>query len=57
MSALQEYVVKRLNSIPGLKTFEPQGAFYIFTIVTAFYGPNVSAKDFGPVPDSDTLCR
>ncbi|HEV2483502.1 MAG TPA: pyridoxal phosphate-dependent aminotransferase [Puia sp.] len=27
-----------VNSIPGLKCFEPQGAFYIFPDVSAYYG-------------------
>lgn len=25
--------------------------------VSAFFGPGVEAKNFGPVPDVDTLCR
>lgn len=36
---------------------KPEGAFYMFPEVTAFFGPTIVAKDFGPVPDADTLCR
>ena len=25
--------------------------------MSAFFGPGVDAKEFGPVPDVDTLCR
>ena len=35
----------------------PDGAFYVMPDVAAYTGPGVSAPGFGPIPDSDTLCR
>eukprot|EP00959_Pyramimonas_sp_CCMP1952_P442402 9261350-Pyramimonas_sp.AAC.2 len=53
----RDYVVERLRGIEGIKLGSPDGAFYVMPDVTAFFGPGVEAKDFGPVPDVDTLCR
>ena len=33
-----------------------QGAFYVLPEMSAFFGPGVQAKDFGPIGDVDTLC-
>lgn len=33
-----------------------QGAFYVLPDMSAFFGPGVEAKGFGPIPDADTLC-
>ncbi|SFM38961.1 pyridoxal phosphate-dependent aminotransferase [Thermodesulforhabdus norvegica] len=33
-----QYLVERLRQIPGVKCVEPQGAFYAFPDVSAFYG-------------------
>jgi aspartate aminotransferase len=44
MDMVKEFADRRkktmelVNSIPGLKCFEPQGAFYIFPNVSAYYG-------------------
>ena len=54
---LQDYVVKRLRSIPGLKLPEPEGAFYALPDMSQFFGHAVTADDFGSIPDIDTLCR
>jgi len=53
----RDYIMARLREIPGLSIAEPQGAFYVLPDVSAYFGPDVHAADFGPVPDSDTLCR
>ena len=36
---------------------KPEGAFYMYPEVTAFFGPTTVAKNFGAVPDTDALCR
>jgi aspartate aminotransferase len=44
MDMVKEFTARRkrtlelVKSIPGLKCFEPQGAFYIFPDVSAYYG-------------------
>ncbi|MCX7822536.1 MAG: pyridoxal phosphate-dependent aminotransferase [Syntrophobacterales bacterium] len=38
------YVTHRLRSIPGIRFVEPQGAFYIFPDVSAFYGKSYGHK-------------
>jgi len=43
------YVMSRLQAIPGIRFVEPQGAFYIFPDVSAFYG---RSWDAGKVEDS-----
>jgi aspartate aminotransferase len=37
-TARRKKVLELVNDVPGLKCFEPQGAFYIFPDVTAYYG-------------------
>ena len=49
-------IAAKLRAIPGVKLAEPQGAFYVLPEMSAFFGPGAEAKDFGPVPDSDTFC-
>lgn len=34
----RNYVLQRLQTIPGLSCFKPQGAFYVFPNVSSFYG-------------------
>lgn len=46
--------VQRLNAIPGVKCPEPQGAFYVFPDMSAFYGKTVCGKR---VTDSLTLAE
>ena len=53
----RDYVVKRLREIPGVVLAEPEGAFYALPDVTSLIGPGAEGKDFGPVPDVDTLAR
>lgn len=56
-AAPQDFVTQRLQQIPGVKLAPPQGAFYVMPEVSAFAGPGIEARGFGPVPDVDTLCR
>jgi aspartate/glutamate/aspartate-prephenate aminotransferase len=49
-------IVAKLRAIPGVNLAEPQGAFYVLPEMSAFFGPGAEAKDFGPIPDSDTFC-
>ncbi|MGC8718990.1 MAG: pyridoxal phosphate-dependent aminotransferase [Thermodesulforhabdaceae bacterium] len=44
------YVMDRLRSIPGVRFVEPQGAFYIFPDISAFYG-----KSYGSRTISDSV--
>lgn len=53
----RDFVTQRLQQIPGVKLAPPQGAFYVMPEVSAFAGPGIEARGFGPVPDVDTLCR
>lgn len=53
----RDFVSARLNAIDGIKLPKVDGAFYVFPDVSAFFGGNASAKDFGPVADVDELCR
>jgi hypothetical protein len=32
-----------------------QGAFYVLPDMSAFFGPGVEAKGYGPIPDADAL--
>lgn len=57
LCTLQDFVVKHLQRIPGVKLPEPEGAFYALPDMTSFFGPGVEADDFGSIPDVDTLCR
>lgn len=38
------YISERLRSIPGIRFVEPQGAFYIFPDVSAFYGKSYKSR-------------
>lgn len=49
-------IAAKLRAISGVTLVEPQGAFYVLPEMSAFFGPGAEAKDFGPVPDSDTFC-
>lgn len=40
----KNYIVERLNAIPGMKCFSPQGAFYAFPNVSGFYGKGCNGK-------------
>jgi aspartate aminotransferase len=41
----KNYIVKRLNDIPGFKCFNPQGAFYVFPNISRFYGKKHNGKE------------
>ena len=49
--------MEQLRQIPGMVIPEPEGAFYALPEVSAFFGPDVEADDFGSIPDVDALCR
>jgi aspartate aminotransferase len=40
----RDVIVKRLNAIPGMRCFKPQGAFYVFPNVSAFLGKTAKGK-------------
>lgn len=40
----KNYIVERLNSIPGIKCVSPRGAFYAFPNVSSFYGKSFNGK-------------
>jgi aspartate aminotransferase len=40
----RDVIVERLNAIPGMRCFKPQGAFYVFPNVGAFLGRTVNGK-------------
>ena len=50
-------MTQRLQQIPGVGLAAPQGAFYVMPEVSAFVGPGVEARGWGPVEDVDALCR
>jgi aspartate aminotransferase len=41
----KNYVVERLNSIPGFRCFNPQGAFYVFPNISGFFGKRYAGKE------------
>ena len=41
----KNYIVQRLNTVPGMKCFSPQGAFYAFPNVSGFYGKSYNGKE------------
>ncbi len=40
----RNYIVNRLNSIPGVKCFKPHGAFYVFPNFSGVYGKSYNGK-------------
>lgn len=34
----RDFIVEKLNAIPGVSCFKPQGAFYVFPNISAFFG-------------------
>lgn len=40
----RDFIVGALNEIPGVKCFSPEGAFYVFPNVSAFYGHSYQGK-------------
>lgn len=53
----RDYVVQRLQEIPGVIISPPDGAFYVLPDFSNFIGEGASAEGFGPVPDVDALAR
>lgn len=49
----RDLVVSALESIPGVKTNRPAGAFYVFPDVSSFFGKSWSG---GTIKDADDLC-
>lgn len=49
----RELVMGLLKDIPGIKTHVPEGAFYFFPDVTAFFGKSAGGHS---VKDADDLC-
>jgi len=47
------FIYKALSEIPGLKVIEPEGAFYMFPDVSAFFG---TSYDGTSVKNADDLC-
>ena len=43
----KNYIAKRLNEIPGITCFNPQGAFYVFPNVSNYYGKSYNGKGIG----------
>jgi aspartate aminotransferase len=40
----RDVIVKRINSMPGVKCFRPQGAFYVFPDFSAYWGKRAGEK-------------
>ncbi len=40
----RDFIVKAFNAIPGVTCFNPQGAFYVFPNVSAFFGKKIGDK-------------
>ncbi len=47
----RDLIVKLAREIPGLKTNEPHGAFYLFPNVSAFFGKSYNGKKIGNAND------
>ncbi|MGB4172036.1 MAG: aminotransferase class I/II-fold pyridoxal phosphate-dependent enzyme, partial [bacterium] len=41
----RDYMVEALNAIPGISCIRPQGAFYIFANVSAYFGRTIRGKE------------
>lgn len=54
---MQDFIVKELRQIQGVGLVEPTGAFYVLPDMSNFCGASVEGQGFGPIPDTDTLCR
>jgi len=50
----RDYMVERLNQIPGISCLKPGGAFYVFPNVASFYGKTISGKK---IKDSTDLAE
>jgi aspartate aminotransferase len=50
----RDMVINLLKEIPGMKVNEPQGAFYIFPDISAFFG---KSDGFTTIANSDDFCE
>jgi len=41
----KNFIANRLNEIPGMKCFHPQGAFYVFPNISNFFGKKYNGKE------------
>lgn len=48
----RDVIVKRFNAIPGITCFNPQGAFYVFPNISAYFGKSFEGKK---IQNSDDL--
>ena len=62
-SERREYMVNRVNAIPGFKALMPKGAFYVFVNISGVFGKHTpagaeinSALDFSKYLLEDKLC-
>eukprot|EP00270_Netrium_digitus_P011433 TRINITY_DN3638_c0_g1_i1.p1 TRINITY_DN3638_c0_g1~~TRINITY_DN3638_c0_g1_i1.p1 ORF type:complete len:440 (+),score=111.03 TRINITY_DN3638_c0_g1_i1:165-1484(+) len=51
----RDFMVQSLRSIPGLQVAPPEGAFYVFPDVSAYFGAQVDG--FGGIENSSDVCR
>ncbi|KAF3441024.1 hypothetical protein FNV43_RR19310 [Rhamnella rubrinervis] len=51
----RDFLVKSFGEVDGVKFSEPQGAFYLFLDLSAYYG--TEAAGFGIIENSESLCR
>jgi aspartate aminotransferase len=42
----KELIVKLVRDIPGIKVYDPEGAFYVFPKVDAYYGKQYNSTEF-----------
>ena len=47
----RNYIVERLNEIPGVSCFKPIGAFYVFPNFSQYYGKSYQRKKIGNSTD------
>jgi len=50
----RKFIVSRLQSMPGIETNIPKGAFYVFPIVSDYYG---STANGNPINNSVDFCK
>ncbi len=48
----KDYIIRRLNQMPGIRCFDPKGAFYAFPNVSEYYGRTISGKK---IEDSNSM--
>ncbi|XP_021771874.1 bifunctional aspartate aminotransferase and glutamate/aspartate-prephenate aminotransferase-like [Chenopodium quinoa] len=50
----RDFLVNKLKDLQGVKTSDPQGAFYLFIDFSSYYG---SEGRYGTIDGSESLCR